>query len=201
MGRPLRELTPHVSAQHRFGAELRGLRKLRGFSQTALGRLVMYSGSTVSKIEKAERWPSDEFARRCDEVLGAKGALTASWYIALMERTAPERNGTRAEDTATVRRAGEGPVLDRILRLPTDDRERLRACQYMAGRIVGDLMHLQAVIAEYGDCLGPGDPGIRGRLDEAITLLVGITRIGGTPRPVRAVGCRRRGAWCTDPSG
>ncbi|WP_169810743.1 helix-turn-helix domain-containing protein [Nocardia beijingensis] len=86
MGRALKKLNPDQSAQHRFGAELRRLRISRNLSQVELGRLLMHSGSTVAKIEKAERWPSSEFAERADEVLGGGGKLLELLSTARRER-------------------------------------------------------------------------------------------------------------------
>ena len=75
MGRKPRNLEPHRSAAHAFGAELRRLRVERGLSQVGLGELVHHSGALVGKIEKAERSPSEEFCARSDEVLDAGGRL------------------------------------------------------------------------------------------------------------------------------
>jgi transcriptional regulator with XRE-family HTH domain len=81
-----RVLTPYRSVQHYFGAELRSWRILRNLSQAELGRLVLHSGHTIGKVEKAERWPSAELARRCDEVLAAGGALDRLWPLVERER-------------------------------------------------------------------------------------------------------------------
>ncbi|MEV6929637.1 helix-turn-helix transcriptional regulator [Dactylosporangium sp. NPDC051485] len=75
MGQAARLLTPDVSVHHRFGAELRRWRQQRGLSQNALGRLVHASGDLIGKIEKAERWPGAELARRCDHALDSGDAL------------------------------------------------------------------------------------------------------------------------------
>ncbi|CAM5499448.1 hypothetical protein SSPIM334S_07747 [Streptomyces spiroverticillatus] len=58
-----------------FGAELRRLRGERGMSLTALARSIHYSKGYLSKIETGGKPPTCDVARRCDEVLGAGGAL------------------------------------------------------------------------------------------------------------------------------
>ena len=58
-----------------FADELRYLRKAAGHSQDQLGGLVGYSGSLVAAIETCVRSPSEDFAKRCDEVLNSGGAL------------------------------------------------------------------------------------------------------------------------------
>ncbi|GAB4586192.1 helix-turn-helix domain-containing protein [Nocardia sp. IFM 10818] len=81
------DLTPHVSARHRFGAELRRRRIQRGFSQAELGRRILHSASTVAKVETAQRWPSRDFAEHSDSVLGTGGELLRLWHEAHLERT------------------------------------------------------------------------------------------------------------------
>ena len=79
MGRPPRELPPLESALHFFGAELRHWRTLRKLSQNGLGQCSHDSGSLISKIEKGERFPSRELARRLDEALETGGVLERLW--------------------------------------------------------------------------------------------------------------------------
>lgn len=73
------DLYPSESPTALFGFELRRLRKVRGWSQIQLSKLVPYSVGTISMIETAQRSPSEEFARFCDEALGAEGALVRLW--------------------------------------------------------------------------------------------------------------------------
>ena len=58
-----------------FSAELLAARQARGLTQEELGARIVYSASTVAMIERRERVPSLDFARRCDEVLGLPGTL------------------------------------------------------------------------------------------------------------------------------
>ncbi|MBO0654591.1 helix-turn-helix transcriptional regulator [Streptomyces triculaminicus] len=170
MGRPLRELTPCASVRHRFGAELRTFRKQRGLSQTALGERVMHSGSTVSKIEKAERWPSREFAFLSDKVLHAQGSLKDLWLRAQAERTASELavstigEPAQAPD-ARARLSRAIPHLDEGLGMSAADHEH----PYRAtDRIVADLLDLQEIVAGHRE-----EARLRRSLDQTISLLIG----------------------------
>lgn len=70
-----RQLTPHRSALHGFGAALRQWRECRGLSQRALGKRVHVSGDLVGKVEKAERWPSSHLVESFEAALQAAGEL------------------------------------------------------------------------------------------------------------------------------
>lgn len=63
---------PERTSSH-FGAELRHWRLARGLSQQQLARRTHDSESLICKIEKGQRLPSLEFARRMDQVLGTDG--------------------------------------------------------------------------------------------------------------------------------
>jgi hypothetical protein len=90
-----RELTPHASLRHFFGAELRHWRQLADLSHDRLGAQVNYSGAAIGKVEKAERAPTAALAEACDQVLSTGGALAR--LVALIEATAQEsRAGRRA---------------------------------------------------------------------------------------------------------
>ncbi|MFG2718994.1 helix-turn-helix domain-containing protein [Streptomyces sp. NPDC048416] len=58
-----------------FAAELRRLRALRKVSLTGLARSIHYSKGYLSKIENGSKPPTLDVARRCDDVLEARGAL------------------------------------------------------------------------------------------------------------------------------
>jgi transcriptional regulator with XRE-family HTH domain len=79
MGQVSRPLTPALSARHRLGAELRRWRQARRLSLASLGTTVHVSGDLLGKIEKAQRWPTEDLLRRCDEALQADGALVEWW--------------------------------------------------------------------------------------------------------------------------
>jgi len=75
MGQLPRPLTPHVSALHFFGAELRRCRCAAGLSQAELGRRTNYSAALIGKIEKADRAPGTAFAVACDRALATGGVF------------------------------------------------------------------------------------------------------------------------------
>jgi transcriptional regulator with XRE-family HTH domain len=79
MPQATRSLDPSLSPRHRFGAELRRWRQLRGLSQAGLARLIHVSPDLVAKIEKADRRPNRSLAETCDRLLGADGSLAAKW--------------------------------------------------------------------------------------------------------------------------
>jgi WD40 repeat protein len=104
-----RELRPHESVQAFFGAELRHWMTAKGYSQDELGRLTLHSGDTISKVEKAVRWPTEQLAQRCDMVLDTGGALKRLLPLVLAERRV---TGSRDGTAKTSVRRGRLPVLD-----------------------------------------------------------------------------------------
>lgn len=67
----------------RFGARLRAYRNQHGWVQAELGRAVHVSGTLIAKLEKAERRPQPDVARRLDDVLGADGELARLAAVAV----------------------------------------------------------------------------------------------------------------------
>jgi tetratricopeptide (TPR) repeat protein/DNA-binding XRE family transcriptional regulator len=90
MGQKSRELTPYESVRHFFGAELRRWREQRALSQSRLGERINFDASLIGKTEKAERMPSLELAKACDEVLATGGALARLWPLVDRERQRAE---------------------------------------------------------------------------------------------------------------
>ncbi|MER7702249.1 helix-turn-helix transcriptional regulator [Kitasatospora sp. NPDC097605] len=78
-----------------FGPELRRRRLAAGLTLTRLAELLNYSKGHLSKIERGQKAPPPDLARRCDAQLGAGGEL---------ERLAPPEGstgrGTRAGEAA-----------------------------------------------------------------------------------------------------
>ncbi|MBB2910581.1 transcriptional regulator with XRE-family HTH domain [Streptosporangium becharense] len=70
-----RELDPGASPIAFFGYELRRYRQEAELTQSSLARRAGYALGTISMAETGRRAPTADFARRCDEVLGAGGAL------------------------------------------------------------------------------------------------------------------------------
>ncbi len=100
-----RELTPHASLRHFFGAELRHWRQLAQLSHDRLGAQINYSGDMICKVEKAERTPTAALATACDQVLGTGGALAR--LLALIEATTPQARPSPSADAGN----NPGPVL------------------------------------------------------------------------------------------
>lgn len=102
MAQAPRELTAAESACAMFGAELRHWRNLRGLSQSQLGELTHDSGAQIGKVEKAQRWPNAELARRMDAALQTGGVLEAMW---------PAVNREHSESSAQPKHAtNDGPT-------------------------------------------------------------------------------------------
>jgi len=70
-----------LTARHFFGSELRRLRLARELSQEQLAAQVMHSRALVTAVELGERWPPQDLATRCDEVLQTGGALNRLWPL------------------------------------------------------------------------------------------------------------------------
>ena len=85
-GFPSADLIPHAPAQHFFGAELRYYRLRAGLSQRQLAPLVLVEATTIGKVEMAQRYPTLDFAERCDSVLGCDGALVRLHDLVCSER-------------------------------------------------------------------------------------------------------------------
>lgn len=98
MAQAPRELTAAESARAMFGAELRHWRNLRGLSQSQLGELTHDSGAQIGKVEKAQRWPSVELARRMDAALQTGGALEAMWPTVDLEHSESPGQPEQATD-------------------------------------------------------------------------------------------------------
>jgi transcriptional regulator with XRE-family HTH domain len=68
------EQTVSTSVEN-FADELRAWRERQGLSQAELGTRMQYSGSHVSSIERCDRTPTLEFAKKADEALGTPGTF------------------------------------------------------------------------------------------------------------------------------
>ncbi|MEW2382739.1 helix-turn-helix transcriptional regulator [Micromonospora sp. NPDC047707] len=106
-------------ASHRFRSELRGWRTRQGLTQRALAERVRFSRETVAAVESGRRYGSQEFAVRCDEVLGTGGRLAALWpQVAAEQLAADGRRGPRAGETPRADPDGAAPVHLRDARNP-----------------------------------------------------------------------------------
>lgn len=86
MGQKPKELRPHESLHHFWGAELRALRTARDLSLAELGRRVHCNPSYLAKIERAERPIPATLVESCDRALDASGTLVRLHALAAAER-------------------------------------------------------------------------------------------------------------------
>ncbi|MGQ0776174.1 MAG: helix-turn-helix domain-containing protein [Pseudonocardiales bacterium] len=86
MGQRPKDLTPHESLHHYWGAELRALRVGRGLSLAELGNFLHCDSSYLAKIERAERPIPSELVPSCDQALQAQGALIRLHALAESDR-------------------------------------------------------------------------------------------------------------------
>jgi tetratricopeptide (TPR) repeat protein len=68
-----------ADARRALGRRLAAYRRAAGLSQKGLAPLVQYGRSTVANVEIGRQKCSQDFWRRCDEVLAADGALLAAY--------------------------------------------------------------------------------------------------------------------------
>jgi transcriptional regulator with XRE-family HTH domain len=76
----IRELDPGANPVAFFGAELRRARLAARLSHEQLGQRIGFSGAQVGKVEIAERTPTDDFAKGCDQALPDSGRLFTRMY-------------------------------------------------------------------------------------------------------------------------
>lgn len=88
MGQQPNDLTPSAGPWHRWGYELRQVRKARQLSQQALARKALIDRSHLGRFERAERPVPRHAAIVLDEVLDAAGVLVRYWDEA--ERESPQ---------------------------------------------------------------------------------------------------------------
>ncbi|MBT0772139.1 helix-turn-helix domain-containing protein [Kineosporia sp. J2-2] len=119
MPQPLRDLDPDASRLARFGARLRTYRTQAGLAQSQLGRTVHVSGTLIAKMERAERRPQPDVARRLDEALGAGGELIQLANAALEFDLAERRIETRPRrlDSGLGLISADGPGISALHRL------------------------------------------------------------------------------------
>lgn len=87
-----------ASAARDFAAQLRRWRAVRGYSQGRLARRMPHSEATIAKVESGERWPTEDLARRCDDVLQTGGALVVLWPAVRAEQQASDGRRRRRKE-------------------------------------------------------------------------------------------------------
>lgn len=92
-----RPLDDSQSMAHWFGVELRTWREVRGLSTTTLGAMVHLSGSSIQRIEKAERPCNADLAASLDDALEARGALRRLWRRVEADADRPGRDADKLQ--------------------------------------------------------------------------------------------------------
>ncbi|MGH4027150.1 MAG: helix-turn-helix domain-containing protein [Pseudonocardiaceae bacterium] len=98
MGQRPKDLTPHQSLHHYWGAELRALRITRGLSLAELGQQLHCDPSYLAKIERAERPIPATLAENCDRVLETQGMLVRLHALTESDRDLMTKPGSRMPD-------------------------------------------------------------------------------------------------------
>ncbi|MFB8207467.1 helix-turn-helix domain-containing protein [Streptomyces sp. NPDC056010] len=106
-----------TSTPSRFGPELRRLRVEANLSLGALSAALNYDKGYLSKVERGERSPSPELARRCDVFLGADGELRLLATDPETESAGTSPQGHAHPGRRTVLVAGTGSMIDLGLKL------------------------------------------------------------------------------------
>jgi len=75
----IKQLNPDASPQAAFGALFRSVREEQGWKQEDLSGPMGYSGSHISAIETGRKWPTLQFARAADTVLGTGDLFERKW--------------------------------------------------------------------------------------------------------------------------
>jgi hypothetical protein len=76
-----------------------------------VAELVLHSEETVGKVERAERWPTKGFTKRCDVALDTAEALMRLWPDVEQQRLACDGRRRRSGNDSNSNRR---PVADRI---------------------------------------------------------------------------------------
>ncbi|GAA1419537.1 multiprotein-bridging factor 1 family protein [Catellatospora coxensis] len=95
-----------ASAARDFAAQLRWWRGVRGYSQGRLAQRMPHSEAMIAKVESGERWPTEDLARRCDEVLQTGGLLSGIYPAVRAEQQASDGRRRRRKE------AGDASVDD-----------------------------------------------------------------------------------------
>ncbi|MBO4206907.1 helix-turn-helix domain-containing protein [Micromonospora echinofusca] len=107
---------PDAATLELFADELRRARADAGFSQESLAQRISYSPSLIAKIELAQRRPTREFARHCDDVLATGGRLSRIQRVVGRPQVLPWfRQWVEIEQSATALRVYQLSVIPGLL--------------------------------------------------------------------------------------
>ncbi|MDS1272673.1 helix-turn-helix transcriptional regulator [Lipingzhangella sp. LS1_29] len=142
----------HNPALHRFGVELSRMRNLAEMSQRRLARATDFSPQQVGAIERAERYPTREFAQLADDLLDGNGKLVEMWTH-LFGEAYPEYLGSlvEAEQLATMIREYHPLLIPGMLQTENYARTTLRAGNPLADeskidQLIATRLHRQRLL-------------------------------------------------------
>lgn len=96
MPRPPKELTPHRSTRHLFGADMRRAREREDMTQEELGAVILQSRSTVGRLEAAEAVIPPDVPAKLDEYFGTDDHFQRLYAVARHEQH-PDRYRRRMD--------------------------------------------------------------------------------------------------------
>jgi transcriptional regulator with XRE-family HTH domain len=179
MAAQMRVLTPEHTPWHLFGAKVRELRIVRGWSQGELGRRVAASKSLISRIETADRYSQPDLTCRLDIALGAFGEILRC-YPAPIARSRSDRPGS-----VTVTYAG----LAGTICLRTADPSLIEFCDHHFTRSYGCEIAWTIEVSRHGTApsLGASPPAFA---EIQVDTARAISRIGAAAPDILIFGTR-----------
>ncbi|HCT80744.1 MAG TPA: XRE family transcriptional regulator [Micromonosporaceae bacterium] len=170
MGQTPREIQPAGSPLLYFGAEVRRLRLQRGWSAGELGSAVLTSMDLVRRIELGERYPTQQFVDRCDEVFDRGGFLRRMWPLLERERRLRLVRETANDGAAYNSRLADRPVLDWLLETQPESRSRPTPSAPDVADFGKQLQHIRQLDHQHG--AGAAYPQVVGFMDRHLAQLV-----------------------------
>ena len=113
----------NASARHRFGPQVRRVRRQRGWSQATLARASHVHRDLIAKIERSLRWPTRGLAHTLDAVLQADGRLLQVWHESATDDVASPLAPGRQRGLADIAEPLD-EVAERLWRLDSQSRQR-----------------------------------------------------------------------------
>ncbi|WP_405137808.1 helix-turn-helix domain-containing protein [Nocardia sp. NBC_01388] len=100
-GRPEKPLPAPVNAKQRFGAQLRQLRHLKGFSVGEMAEAAGCSATTIGQAERGQHLPSETLVQVWDAALDANNLLNAHYEDLRYEQREQKRHSSDRLPAAT----------------------------------------------------------------------------------------------------
>jgi hypothetical protein len=119
-----------------FGSTLRRHRQMAGLGLRGLAPLIHVDYSYLGRVERGECRPTEKFARRCDDVLAADGALVQAWQ--------------RSGGSDVHRRTLLGAMGALAVAPTVSPAVNLEALRHGFGAATGDVDEWERIVADYG---------------------------------------------------